>query len=90
MIKFLSAFMYRRASALPDQAMKKKELHIDRKYFKITSLRKEEDDLFWKRKTHHHHERIAGLEELRRIIFGYDLSTERLQRILTSAPLKED
>ena len=68
--------------------MKKKELRIDRKYFKITSLHKEEDDIFWKHKTHQ--ERIAGLEELRRIIFGYDPSTERLQRILTIAPLKED
>ena len=68
--------------------MKKKELHIDRKYFEITSLRKGEDDTFWKNKTYH--ERIAGLEELRRIIFGYDPSTERLQRIFTIAPLKED
>lgn len=66
--------------------MKKKELHIDRKHFEITSLHDGEDYIFWKNKTYH--ERIAGLEELRRIIFGYDPSAERLQRVFTITQLK--
>ena len=61
---------------------------MDKKVFKITSVHKGEDYNFWKSKTYL--ERIEALEKLRRIIFGYDPSTTRLQRILTITQLKEN
>jgi hypothetical protein len=60
---------------------------MDKSFFQITSIRQKEDD-FWKDKSYS--ERIGALEELRRIIFGYDASTERLQRILTVTELKRN
>lgn len=53
---------------------------MNKKALKITSIHEEDYD-FWKKKTYL--ERIEALEELRRIIFGYDPSAERLQRTLT-------
>lgn len=58
---------------------------MDKSFFQITSIRQKEDD-FWKDRSYS--ERIEALEELRRIIFGYDPITERLQRILAVTELK--
>lgn len=61
---------------------------MNKKIFKITSIRESDDYSFWKNKTYV--ERIEGLEKLRRIIFGYDPSTHRLQRIFKITKLKKD
>ena len=61
---------------------------MDRKSLKITSLRDDNDRSYWKNKTYL--ERIAALEQLRIIIFGYDPSTTRLQRTLTITQLKKN
>ncbi len=61
---------------------------MDKKIFKVKSLHESDDYDFWKDKTYL--ERIEGLEKLRRSMFGYDPSTERLQRVLTITPLKRD
>jgi hypothetical protein len=61
---------------------------MDKKYFKIASLHDGDDYDFWKQKTYL--ERIEALEKLRRIIFGYDPSTTRFQRIITITQLKKD
>ncbi len=61
---------------------------MDKKFFKITSLQDSDDYGFWRKKTYP--ERIAAVEKLRRITFGYDPSTERLQRVLAVTQLKKN
>ncbi|MGD8785846.1 MAG: hypothetical protein PVJ60_00355 [Phycisphaerales bacterium] len=60
---------------------------MDKKTLTITSIRDKDDHNYWATKSYL--ERIEALEELRRIIFGYDPSTERLQRTLTITQLKK-
>jgi hypothetical protein len=60
---------------------------MNKKYFKVTSLRENGKDEFWSKKTYL--ERLAALEELRIILFGYDPTTERLQRTLAITELKK-
>jgi hypothetical protein len=61
---------------------------MDKKIFKVTSVHKSDDHNYWKRKSYL--KRIESLERLRRIIFGYDASAERLQRTFTITQLKKD
>ena len=60
---------------------------MDKKTLKITSIY-DDDRNYWEKKSYL--KRIEALEKLRRIIFGYDPSTERLQRTLTITQLKKD
>jgi len=61
---------------------------MNKKIFKITFIQESNDCSFWKDKTYL--ERIKGLEKLRRIIFGYDSSAQRLQRISKVTKLSKD
>ena len=61
---------------------------MDKTILEITSLRDDEGQYYWKKKSYL--ERIEGLEQLRKIIFGYDPSTTRLQRTLTITKLKKN
>ena len=61
---------------------------MNKKVIKITTLHDGDEQVFWENKTYL--ERLTALEQLRRIMFGYDPSTARLQRTLTIAQLKED
>lgn len=61
---------------------------MNKRALKITSLYDDDTYYFWKDKTNL--ERISALERLRRITFGYDSSTQRLQRVFTVAQLKKD
>jgi len=61
---------------------------MDKTILEITSLRDDEGQNYWKKKSYL--ERIEALEQLRKIIFGYDPSTTRLQRILTITKLKKN
>ena len=61
---------------------------MDKKVFKITSINDNDGRNYWKHKPYL--ERLAALEQLRQIIFGYDPTTTRLQRTLTIAELKEN
>ena len=61
---------------------------MDKKTLKISSIHEADDDNYWEKKAYV--ERIEALEKLRRIIFGYDPSTERLQRTFTVTQLKKD
>ena len=58
---------------------------MDKTVFKVTSIRDKGDRDYWIKKSHL--ERIAALEQLRKAMFGYDPSTERLQRTLTITEL---
>ena len=61
---------------------------MDKKAFKITSMHDSDARDYWKKKSPI--ERLEALEQLRQDIFGYDPSTERLQRILTITKLKKN
>ncbi len=61
---------------------------MDKKTLKITSVHDGDGHNYWAKKSYL--ERIEALEILRRIIFGYDASTERLQRTFTITQLKKD
>ena len=55
---------------------------VDRSAFSVTPVdeKSAEDDRYWHAKTPE--ERLAALEQLRQIAYGYDPATEQLQRIL--------
>ncbi len=62
------------------------ELRIDKTVFSIVPLHQADDTDYWRTKTPL--ERLEALEYLRQIHFGYDPTTERLQRVLEIVPLK--
>ncbi|MDP2921264.1 MAG: hypothetical protein Q8O12_02690 [Candidatus Omnitrophota bacterium] len=61
---------------------------MDKTVFKVTSIRDKDDHGYWIKKSYL--ERIAALEQLRKVIFGYDSSTARLQRTFTVTELKKN
>ncbi len=63
-------------------------LRMDREEFSVLSSFEEADEAdkaYWHSKTPH--ERMAALELMRQINYGYDPITERLQRVLEIAEL---
>jgi hypothetical protein len=59
---------------------------LDRRHVSVGSLRDESDEReFWRKRTPQ--ERLAALEFLRQVIYGYDPASSRLQRVLEVAPL---
>jgi hypothetical protein len=55
---------------------------VDRTTVVVSDLRDEPDDRrFWHSRTPA--ERLAALELMRQVLYGYDPSTTRLQRVLT-------
>jgi hypothetical protein len=59
-------------------------MKIDRKALSVASLLEPSDEkVYWLSKTPH--ERLEAAELMRQIIYGYDPSTTRLQRILEIA-----
>ena len=62
------------------------EFRLDRTAFTIASLSDESDEkTYWQ--TRSPHERMLAIEWMRRIIYGYDPATTRLQRVLTITEL---
>ena len=67
--------------------MNKDLFKLDKNSFSIISLMENENDVgYWLSKTPE--ERILAIEFLRQLIFGYDPSTERLQRVFETAEFK--
>ncbi|HYH87432.1 MAG TPA: hypothetical protein VEX60_18405 [Pyrinomonadaceae bacterium] len=59
-------------------------LRLDKTAFTITPLSDEaEEKEYWRHKSPE--ERLQAVESMRQIIYGYDPSTSRLQRVLTIA-----
>jgi hypothetical protein len=59
-------------------------LKLDRQAFSVGGLHEPADDRsFWLSKTPY--ERLAAVEQMRQIIYGYDPSTTRLQRFFEVA-----
>ena len=61
---------------------------MDKRTLEITSIHDKDGHNYWAKKSYL--ERLEALEELRRIIFDYDASAERLQRTFTITQLKKD
>lgn len=58
------------------------DIKLDKTAIRITSLEQEGDDrAFWFAKAPA--ERMVALEQLRQVVYGYDSTTARLQRVLT-------
>lgn len=63
------------------------DLRIDRTAFSIGSLHEQGDDRkYWFARTPQ--ERLAAVEIMRQISYGYDPTTARIQRVLEFAQLK--
>ncbi|MGA2112230.1 MAG: hypothetical protein ABSG98_08795 [Anaerolineales bacterium] len=58
---------------------------LDRSVFSVVSLHDRSDDLeFWLVRSHE--DRLGAIEVSRRMVYGYDWSSARLQRVLEIAP----
>jgi hypothetical protein len=67
--------------------MLKEAYKFDKSAFSVTSLEEaDHEGNFWLSKTPE--ERIRAVEFLRQLFFGYDPSTERLQRFFETAEFK--
>ena len=67
--------------------MKKETIQFDRTAFSVTTLQEQDrDNKYWKSKKPE--ERILVVEFLRQLLYGYDPTTERLQRVFEFAEFK--
>jgi hypothetical protein len=64
------------------------EEKINRKVFEVVDMHVSDDAAYWRDRSYI--ERIETIEFLRKVMFGHDRVSERLQRILTIAELKEN
>lgn len=62
------------------------EGHLDREAFSVGTLDDGEARRYWRERTPE--ERLAALEFLRQVMYGYDPTTERLQKVLEVVPLE--
>lgn len=68
--------------AMAEVPMKTEEelLKVDRTAFVVTSLHESDEKEYWLSKTPE--ERLQALELMRQVVYGYDPTTARLQRVL--------
>jgi hypothetical protein len=61
------------------------DVHIDRTSFSVVTFSEKQEDekSYWLSKTPH--ERLEAVETTRRILYGYDSATARLQRVFEVA-----
>ena len=72
-----------------DRIDKRKVPVMDKSVIEIVALTDESDEkAFWQSKTPA--ERLAALEFMRQVMYGYDPTTARLQRVLTTAEWPTD
>ncbi|HUU41823.1 MAG TPA: hypothetical protein VMW42_12875 [Desulfatiglandales bacterium] len=64
------------------------EEKVNRNIFDVVDMHQSDDTAYWRDRSYV--ERIETIELLRKAMFGHDRVSERLQRILTIAELKED
>lgn len=64
------------------------EEKIQRSFFDVVDLHESDDSVHWRDRSYI--ERIESIEFLRKVMFGHDRVSARLQRVLTIAELKED
>ncbi|HEV8715893.1 MAG TPA: hypothetical protein VGX03_24080 [Candidatus Binatia bacterium] len=65
--------------------MEKELLALDRTAFSVTSLQEQEaeEKQYWRNKTPY--ERLQAVEAIRQIVYGYDPTSTRLQRVFEVA-----
>ena len=63
------------------------EEKVNRNVFEVADMHASDDTAYWRDRSYI--ERIETIEFLRKVMFGHDRVSERLQRILTIAELKE-
>jgi len=61
---------------------------IRRDVFKVTDLHEDDDSNYWLDRSPV--ERIEAIEFMRKVMYGHDRVSERLQRVLTIAELKNN
>ena len=61
---------------------------MNKKIFNIASVGDNDSREYWRNKSYL--ERLEALEQLRQIVFGYDPTTTRFQRIFTITKLKKN
>jgi hypothetical protein len=64
------------------------EEKVRRDFFEVVDLHESDDTAYWHGQSYT--ERIETIEFMRKVMFGHDRVSERLQRILTVAELKEN
>ena len=64
------------------------EEKVKRNVFEVADMHASDDTAYWRDRSYI--ERIETIEFLRKVMFGHDRVSERLQRILTIAELKEN
>jgi hypothetical protein len=64
------------------------EEKVKRDVFEVVDMRVSDDMAYWRDRSYI--ERIETIEFMRKVMFGHDRVSERLQRILTIAELKEN
>jgi len=64
------------------------EEKVKRNIFQVVDMHKSDDTAYWRGQSYT--ERIEAIEFMRKVMFGHDRVSERLQRILTVAELKEN
>jgi len=62
------------------------EEKIQKGFFEVVELREADDENYWRDRSHI--ERIEAIEFMRKVMFGRDRVSERLQRVLTVNELK--
>jgi len=64
------------------------EEKVKRNFFEVADMHESDDTAYWRDRSYV--ERIETIEFLRKVMFGHDRVSERLQKILTIAELKEN
>lgn len=64
------------------------EEKVKRNVFEVVDTRESDDTAYWRDQSYT--ERIETIEFMRKVMFGHDRVSERLQRILTVVELKEN
>ena len=64
------------------------EEKVKRNVFEVVDIHESDDTVYWRDRSYI--ERIETIEFMRKVMFGHDRVSERLQRILTIAELKEN
>ena len=64
------------------------EEKVKRNVFQVVDMHESDDTAYWRDRSYI--ERIETIEFMRKVMFGHDRVSERLQRILTIAELKEN
>jgi hypothetical protein len=64
------------------------EEKVKRNVFEVVDMHVSDDTAYWLDRSYI--ERIETIEFMRKVMFGHDRVSERLQRILTIAELKEN